>query len=497
MFNNEWEAILNGQEIRQNLSKIREMIKAGGSLQQLYSIIKDNEERLIELLASEDAKTRKNTALLMGDLGQQQFLAPIWEAYKNESQRFVKSAYLSAVGSFDYHAYQEELKVQLECLKTTQLTAENEKHVMEEMRELSTLIIRLEGVAGHTFIGWNHPYDIVLITNRNFTDIVGKELLTWEPDAKIKTVGAGVRAHVEHLNWMREIRTYQELLFLIPGMSTCPMDFSAVAETIVNSQLLTFLAETHDGNAPYYFRLEMKTKRSLKEKSAFLKKLSAGIEKSSDRKLINSTENYEFEIRLIEDKQGNCNMMIKLFSLKDQRFTYRKEVIPTSIKPVNAALTVALAKDYMEEDAQVLDPFCGVGTMLIERHKAVRAYSTYGIDVQEEAILKARKNTEVAKQVIHYVNRDFLQFKHDYLFDEVITDMPFEIGRITEDEVVFCYQQFFQKIPQHLKAGALVVLYSHNKNFVKQMIVRTDFRLLEEYEISKREETYVFILRYR
>ena len=30
-------------------------------------------------------------------------------------------------------------------------------------------------------------------------------------------------------------------------------------------------------------------------------------------------------------------------------------------------MIVALAEPYLKENAQILDPFCGVGTMLIER----------------------------------------------------------------------------------------------------------------------------------
>ena len=137
----------------------------------------------------------------------------------------------------------------------------------------------------------------------------------------------------------------------------------------------------------------------------FVKKLSGQIEKLSGRKLINSTTNYEVELRLIENKEGNCNMRVKLFTLRDERFSYRREVISMSIRPVNAALTVALAKEYMKKDAQVLDPFCGVGTMLIERHKAVPANTSYGLDILEEAVDKAKINTEAAHQVIHYINR--------------------------------------------------------------------------------------------
>ncbi len=45
-----------------------------------------------------------------------------------------------------------------------------------------------------------------------------------------------------------------------------------------------------------------------------------------------------------------------------------------------------LAKDYLKEEAQVLDPFCGVGTMLIERNQVKKAKVMYGVDLYGEAI---------------------------------------------------------------------------------------------------------------
>lgn len=491
-----WKQIQNGQEVRQNLSKIRQVIKDRGERKKLLLLVDGEEAVLINLLQSEDAKIRKNAALLMGDLGNQPFMKPIWKAYKEEQQRFVKSSYLSAIGSFDYSAFLDAIKEQLFALRKEKVTEESQKHVMEEIRELSALIVRIEGVATHRFIGWDEAFDIVLLTNRNFQELTRDELLVLEPNAKTKLLGAGIMASVKNLRWIREIRTYQELLFAVRGMETCEMEPDKIAQTIVSSPLLVFLSRSHEGNAPYYFRLEMKSKKDLSQKSMFLKKLSSKIESLSDRKLINTTNDYEFELRLIENKLGNCNIMIKLFTLKDTRFTYRKEVIPTSMKPVNAALAVALAKDYMKEDAQVLDPFCGVGTMLIERHKAVRANTTYGLDIQEDAILKARKNTEMAKQVIHYINRDFFQFKHDYLFDEVITNLPFQIGRFTEDEVYQIYERFFQTIAVLLKEGAVLILYTHNKEDIVRLTFRTRFSVLKAYEISKKEGTHVMILRY-
>lgn len=494
MIREAWNQIVQNQDVRQNLSKLIKEVKDENNLQQLLWLLSGEEQKLLALLESEDAKTRKNVALLMGDMGKQEFIKPIYDTYQKEEKRFVKSSYLSAIGKLDYSEYLESLKERLEFLNQEEMTIENQKHLMEEMRELTILIIRKEGVTPHKFIGWDEQYDIVLITNRNFSDVTKDELIELAPQTKAKLFGAGVLAQVDNLNWVDELRTYHELLFDIEGMEICPMEPIQLAQMITQSGVMKFLKKSHDGDAPYYFRVELKSKRNLGEKSAFVKRLSSQIEKLSNRTLINTTDSYEIEIRVIENKEGNCNVLMKLYTLKDERFSYKEESIPTSIKPVNAALTCALAKEYMKEDAQVLDPFCGVGTMIIERHKAVRANTTYGIDTQEDAILKARKNTEAARQIIHYINRDFFTFEHEYLFDEIITNMPFKIGRITEDEVYEIYERFFSTISKHLKQDAVLILYSHNREFVMQLAPSNRFEILREYEISQREGTYVLVL---
>lgn len=491
-----WNQILQNQDVRQSLSKLRQELKIAGSREALLYEIGGEEDKLTTLLQSEDAKTRKNAALLMGDLGSQEFLEPIYLAYEKEEKQFVKSSYLSAIGNFDYRNYTDRLKERLELLNGVQVAEENLKHHMEETRELSALIIRMQGVKSHMFHGWNESYDIVLLTNRNCAEVTRAELLEHEPQAKTKLFGAGVLAQVPNLHWVNDIRTYQQLLFSINGMKTCTMEPLTVAEAIVNSDLLHFLGSGHKGRPPFYFRVGLKSKRQLDAKSSFVKKVSSHIEKLSGRKLVNTTSDYEIELRLIENKESNCNILVKLYTWKDERFAYRKEVMPTSIKCVNAALTAALAKEYLKEGAQVLDPFCGVGTMLIERHKLVPANTTYGVDRQEEAIIKARENTEAAHQIIHYINRDFFTFEHEYLFDEVITNMPFQIGRTTDEEVYEIYERFFKKIASHLTEEGVLVLYSHDRTYVASLGSKNQFRLLKEYEISEREGTYVCILKH-
>ena len=83
---------------------------------------------------------------------------------------------------------------------------------------------------------------------------------------------------------------------------------------------------------------------------------------------------------------------------------------------------------------------------------------------------------------------------HDYLFDEVITDMPFQMGHVTEEEIYGLYLGFFGCIAGFLKEDGIIILYSRNRGFVRPLAARNGFSVLKEYEISKKEGTYVFIL---
>lgn len=489
-----WEEIEQGKNVRQNLSSMRQALKEE-KIPKPLMMMENPEAVLTALLKDEDAKTRKNAALLIGDLELTSCLNALLYAYENEPQMFVKSAYLTALKNMDYSSSLDQLKDRLAELINGSWKPEQEKHVREEMRELSGLIVAKEGITRHRFDGWDEACSVVLLTNRNFPDLTLNGLKELEPSAKAKVFGAGVMAKVSNLRWERELRTYQELLFAVEGMQNCPMEEQQAADVILSSGFMNFMKRMHSGETPFYFRIEIKSKMDTDKKSQFVKKLSSMLETQSKRNLINSTSDYEVEIRLIENKEGSFNLLVKLYTLKDSRFHYRKEVSPYSIKPVNAALTIELTKEYLLKNARVLDPFCGVGTMLIERHKAVEADTSYGVDIQSEFIEKARENAENARQVIHFINRDFFDFTHEYPFDEIITDMPFPMGKITEGEIALLYKQFFKTAQGILRKGGIAVLYSHNKDHVKQYAGIGGFKILECFECSRVEGTYVYVLR--
>lgn len=487
---------IDSLEVRQGLSALRKEMKAEEVREELIEYLEDD-ITIVKFLKSTDGKIRKNTALFLGDLAIPETLDDLFQAYQKESTMFVRSAYLTALAEFDYRKYLPELKSRLEELEQIQLTPENRKHITEEMHHITELIMMLEGAKHHEFRGNRLMSDLMVLGNREQMAVLKNQIIEEDiaSEKDIFFMRAGLRFQTDQVGELRKVRTYQEILFLVKGMLSCEMNPKDGAETIISSDLLEFMKQRHKGKVPFYFRIEIKSKRDLKWKSNFTKKLAAGIEEGTNRQLINSTSHYEFEIRLIENAKGRMNMMVKLYTMHDHRFEYRKGAVATSMKPVNAALLVELAKPYMIEDAQVLDPFCGVGTLLLERQKIIKGNTSYGIDEMAEAIEKAKLNTEEAGQIIHYINKDFFEFTHEYLFDEVFTDMPFAMGNTTQEDIRVIYEKFFKRIRHYIKEDATLILYVRNPELLERLAKKYQFEIKEEFLVDEKNQGKLYILK--
>lgn len=491
MIRDTFDKIKNGQEIRQNLIQLKVELKEEYNKTALLYYIGKDWEVFESLLMHEDPKVRKNTALIIGELSLPGFLDRLYYAYEKEEQLFVKSSYLTAMGGYDYGDYKDKLSLRITEINNSPINESNKKHINEELQILSKMMIQLEGVKKHKFSGYHMPMGAVLLTNRNYNNVTLEQLDT----NKAKLFNAGVMLQTSELKKVLPIRTYSEILFYLKDLKSCHNDHKKAAKEIVESSLLSFLKESHEGDYPFYFRIELKSKMELNKKSAFTKRLGMEIELLSKRKLINTTSNYEVELRLIENKEGSYNLLLKLYTLNDQRFMYRKNVVASSIQPHNAALVMALAQKYLIKDAQVLDPFCGVGTMLAERKMIETTKTMYGLDIYGTAVEYAKENLGKEFGSTFFINRDFFDFTHEHLFDEIITNMPRVMGHKEEEEIHRIYRRFFIKAKEHLKKDGIIVFYSHNKEYVAKYSKENHFKILEEFEINKKEGAYVYVLK--
>lgn len=499
--------IVNKMDTRQNLSDLRKLLKSEEGKQEFYPLFMEHIDSLCSCFSDEDAKTRKNAALLIGDMGTflmdstakevipviEKLVNTLYAAYENEQTLFVKSSYLQALKDYDYSHLTGQLQVRLNLLSDMDTDDTNRKHIQEEMRILSDLIIAVTGIKTHEFTGYDKSCECILLTNRLHREITESQVA--DTDALLKPFQAGVRFTTSHLADILPIRTYQELLFLIPGMTTLDADPVAAAQKVCNSYLLEFLQKRHTGTIPFYFRVELKSKLTPDQKTRFIRKFTSEIERLTDRQLVNTATNYELELRLIANKSGTYNTLLKLYTLKDDRFSYRIKHTPSSIKPVNAALLASLAGNYMKPKARVLDPFCGVGTMLIERQNLVKADTLYGVDIQADAIEKAKINTDAAGYIIHYINRDFGSFTHEYLFDEIFTDMPFAMGQTSKEDIYGIYKDFFAHAKTLLQKDGTIIMYSHDKDYVIRLVKEYNYTLIKQFVISEKENTHLFIIK--
>ena len=493
-----YEAIEKKEDVRESLSELRKLCKEDEPKKECKAFFQEHLSLIEACLEQEDPKVRKNVALLVGDLALKEAKTLLMEHYEKENVWFIRSSYVKALSKLPVTDYLERFKERLKELEGLTVAEEDKKHWNEEMRELRKLITDIEGINCHKFTGLKESREILLLTNRSQREATLRELGrtsgNFKRDAKIKEHPLGVLVKTEDIVTVKKLRTFRELVFPLHKVRMLPDDAKEAAKLLAASDLLEFLESTHKEKAPFYFRIEIKCNMSLDKRSAFAKKLAAELEQQSERKLLNSTTDYEIELRLIANKEGKFFPVVKLYTLSMKRFSYRKNAISASIHPATAAMFMELAAPYFKEDAQVLDPFCGVGTMLIERDMRLPVRESYGIDIFGDAIEMARENTKLAEKRINYIHRDYFDFRHQYLFDEIITNMPLR-GKKTKEEMDVFYHRFFEKSKEILTKNGLIVMYTNEVGFVmKQLRLQKEYKLLQDFVINEKDGFHLYII---
>lgn len=482
------------KNIRETLIRIKQQIREDEDYKARFLQWEQEHHRLPECLGHEDPKVRKNAALLIGELGLQENIEALWEAYQTEQTLFVKSSYLTAMERLDFHLYTEKLHELYEKLCSMQPAENEKKHYKEQLKVLGQMLRSMEPHKRHKFSGYDKELDVLLLTNSSYREVTASQIR----DGKVLLTKAGVRVKTTNLRELLAIRTYQEMIFFLPGIKRVQPDPEKMAEMVVQAGIVEYLKKLHASQeTPFYFRVEMRGRQDDHVRRSLIHKFAEALEEQSDRELINAVDDYEVEIRLAPASDGTYLPCLKFFTIPMRRFAYRKQSVAATTQPATAALLMQLAKKYLTEGAQVLDPFCGVGTMLIERDLLVAAGDMYGTDIFGEAVKKGRENALAAGMNINFINRNFFDFTHKYLFDEIVTDMPLR-GKKTREEQDGFYADFFRKVTEVLRPGGYMFLYSNENGFVKkQLRLHKEFRLVKEDCIREKTGYYFFVIRYK
>ena len=97
---------------------------------------------------------------------------------------------------------------------------------------------------------------------------------------------------------------------------------------------------------------------------------------------------------------------------------------------------------------------------------------------------------------VNYINKNFFEFEHEYLFDEIITDMPQVTQSKHRQEIRDIYVRFFAYVGKVLKEDGVIILYASEPVFVYEEVKKNrTFRICEAFVINERQGTTVFVLK--
>lgn len=262
--------LLKKENVRQNLSSLRQEIKDENALAEALKLLAGEDELLVSFMGAEDAKTRKNAALLIGDLHMSQLSDEVFKAYEAEQMRFVKGSYLAALSQLDCKELLPQLMERAKELEHMTVTAENRKHIEEELNEINKILIKYNGIKHHTPVLEGVKAELLLMTNRLHREVVRRQI----PVKDTKLHPLGVLVKTDNIPLIMQVRTFRKMYFTIHAASLLPKDAQEAAGLLAESDMYDILRRMHREGGPFTIVLRA---RQMRRTRAGLRKLSICI----------------------------------------------------------------------------------------------------------------------------------------------------------------------------------------------------------------------------
>ena len=428
--------------------------------------------RILSQLYSQDAKARKLAAELIGKVGPDLFFKELTAALENELTDFVKPSMILSFGHIC--EYKEDA---LSFLKKYEVTATEEKHRSEQTFALKKAISSLSGEQQAAILPL--PSGTVLVLDCPSTQVTLKEVRSLGYDAKearfpFNTI---LVYGVEKYRRIFAARSFYSASIFYGEYK----DIKEVKTALCSCVFSDFL-HTLFGEKELAFRLELKCEKGCEPASGRSKAAEslAKLADSSERGLCMSPSSYLFEIAINITAKGILLSVLPSKKL-DDRFTYKKENVPASIHPAAAAACVSFIKKYTYPDADVLDCFCGSGTMLFERAR-LPYKSLTGSDISPFAVKASRINERAAKTGAKFFAKNAADpFREKY--DEVICNMPFGLRVGSHMENKSLYKAFLANLSSILSERGRAFLFTNDKKLLTELLT-DEYTLIGKHSFS-------------
>lgn len=421
---------------------------------------------LLILLNSEDSKVRKNTYIMLGNLGNSEFCNFLLEALSKETVNYCLPSIILALGNYKIENINDILKDKLEQIEQKYVSKQLEKSHYDEIKNsINKVLLKNISFNKHKFTGFNEKRNFYLTIMPALKNASMSEIKTKFKDAKF--VDNGIVISTTNYDSLFNLRTfYEALLCTKDGFN---IDQDRLSNYIVNILKNGFISSCHDlNNSPFYYRIEIQSSINKQSKLNLINKIKESVDVSLNGNYVNNPSLYEFEIRIVQ-KEEKYNVFFKLYTVEDKRYSYRVTDLPASINPTTASILMQEIKGYLREDAEVMDAFCGTSTMLIERSFVKKYKSLTGIDISQEAVEYSKINANNVPVKIELVCENILKYQ-GLEFDEIISNMPFG-NRVSNHELnITLYKRFISNLDKLLKEKGMAFLLTSEIALMKDLI---------------------------
>jgi tRNA (guanine6-N2)-methyltransferase len=172
--------------------------------------------------------------------------------------------------------------------------------------------------------------------------------------------------------------------------------------------------------------------------------------------------------------------------LSDDRMRHREYKAvhrPASLRPASAAALAWLASP--RDDDVFLDPFCGAGTILIERAHLGRYRELIGSDRDAVAIAAARTNVGSRYKPIRLENWDAAKMPlEDHSVSTIVTNLPWGITYGTHGENRKLYPRWFEEFGRVLSSGGTMVILTAEWRLMRELQMRGKIAPGKVYRVS-------------
>ena len=508
--------LIKKEDLRQSISGLRQVLRESGELKEsgalsgehamdrLYGMLEKDGgiDLLLDVLSEEDPKTRKNAALLIGELSEAMTEADrkvciqkLYDCYGSELTRFVLSSYLIGLEHLTRSAeLPEEMRMMLSSRLESidamgEIPVQERKHILSERKALSKLLHMEDTKTTVTFRMPGDNFDVLLTT-----DPADRELLFAQVKKETEAARSlpfGVLVSGRARDRVQSIGLYEYMMYRITPDKAMPFRSGQLKDALDRSDFGRFIDDCFGVDAKLAFRIFLHAPYEDRKRAAVIKKLEGEIEFYGSGRLQARKSDVDLHLHFYLQKNGNMGLLLRPLAQKDLRFAYRSRELDTSMAPRKAVKIVTLLASELSVGARVIDPFAGTGTLLIEREKAKPTEEMYALDTFGEAVTIGREAALAAGVRILYVHRDAASFTDDKPFTEIISELP-DLFHKEADEKGQFFRELGEVTERLLSSGGVAFFLTSEGNALKSMIrQRSSLTFDREIPFDKTRTIYI------